>query len=138
MKRGPAPGTLAHNRTDAMAKAEAAWGEVMPEEVRALALACRADTARSVAKRLGYSDAVVSHVLANRYPGDIERVFAAIRGALMGETVVCPILDEIGRDRCLTEQKRPFAATNSIRARLYHACQTCSNRQLRPDQGGAA
>ena len=110
-----------------------AWGKV-PEEVRALALACRADTARAIARRLGYSDAVVSHVLANRYPGDIQRVFAAIRGALMGETVICPILDEIGRDRCLIEQKRPFAATNSIRARLYHACQTCPHRQAKAEE----
>ncbi len=57
------------------------------------------------------------------------KVFAKIRGALMGETVLCPILDEIGRDRCLTEQAKPFAATNSTRARLFHACKTCPNRQ---------
>lgn len=133
MRRGPAPGTVAINRADALAKAEASWGTALPEEVRALAIACRADTARAVAKRLGYSDAVVSHVLANRYPGDIDRVFAAIRGALMGEKVLCPILDEIGRDRCLTEQKRPFAATNSIRARLFLACQSCKNRQQRQE-----
>jgi hypothetical protein len=47
----------------------------------------------------------------------------------MGETVMCPVLDEIGRDRCLSEQVKPFAATSSTRARLFHACKTCPNRQ---------
>ena len=80
-------------------------------------------------ERLGYSDAVISHVLGNKYPGDVARVLATVRGALMGETVLCPILGEIGRDRCFREQATPFAATNSTRARLSHACKTCPNRQ---------
>lgn len=116
-------------KLDPVEKAQAAWGEAIPKEIVALAEACKADSARIVAKRLGYSDAVVSHTLARKYPGDLGKVFATIRGALMGETVLCPILDEIGRDRCLQEQATPFAATNSTRARLYHACRTCPHRQ---------
>lgn len=116
-------------KVDQLAKAQACWGEAIPPEVVALARACRAETSRAVARRLDYSDAVISHVLANRYPGDLAKVFAKIRGALMGETVLCPILDEIRRDQCLREQARPFAATNSTRARLYHACKTCPHRQ---------
>lgn len=127
MNRGPVPGSA--GKLDAVAKARAAWGNAIPREIVVLAEACRAQTSRAVAKRLGYSDAVISHVLARKYPGDVGKVFATIRGALMGETVICPILDEIGRDRCLEEQGRPFAATNSTRARLYHACRTCPNRQ---------
>lgn len=127
MNRGPIPGSA--GKQDPLDKALIAWGEAMPREVRALALACRAQTAKAVAERLGYSGAVVSHVLANNYPGDMARVFVAIRGAFMGETVMCPVLDEIGRDRCLSEQVKPFAATSSTRARLFHACKTCPNRQ---------
>jgi hypothetical protein len=114
---------------DQIAKAHAAWGEAIPAEVLILAEACKARTSRAVAQQLNYSDAVISHVLANKYPGDLPKVFAKIRGALMGEMVMCPILDAIGRDRCLTEQAKPFAATNSTRARLFHACRTCPNRQ---------
>lgn len=114
---------------DPIAKARAAWGESIPAEVLILAEACKARTSRAAAQQLGYSDAVISHVLANKYPGDLPKVFAKIRGALMGETVMCPILAEIGRDRCLTEQAKPFAATNSTRARLFHACRTCPHRQ---------
>ena len=116
-------------KPDQIARAHAAWGEEMPAEVLALATACKARTSRKVAEQLGYSDAVVSHVLSAKYPGDTAKVFAKIRGALMGETVMCPILDEIGRDRCLSEQAKPFAATSSTRARLFHACRICPHRQ---------
>jgi hypothetical protein len=101
----------------------------MPAEVLALANACRAETSAAVARRLGYSDGVVSFVLANRYRGDLPKVFAKIRGVYLGETVCCPVLDEIGRDRCLQEQARPYAATNSTRARLFHECKRCHHRQ---------
>lgn len=127
MNRGPVPGSA--SRMDAVAKARAAWGEQIPVEVLALAEACKAQTSRAIAKRLGYSDAVVSNVLGAKYEGDMDRVFTAIRGALLGETVHCPVLDEIGRDRCLAEQVRPFAATNSTRALLFHECKRCIHRQ---------
>jgi hypothetical protein len=128
MNRGPIPGL--RGKVDFVAKAMAAWGEDMPREIRVLAEACCESTATAVAKRIGYSPSAVSYVLARKYhEGDMARVFSAIRGALMGEVVLCPILDEIGRDRCLTEQSTPFAATNSTRARLFHACKICPNRQ---------
>lgn len=128
MNRGPIPGL--RSKVDFVAKAVAAWGEDLPREIRALAEACCESTASAVAKRIGYSPSAVSYVLSRKYQeGDMARVFAAIRGALMGETVLCPILGDIGRDRCLREQATPFAATNSTRARLSHACKTCPNRQ---------
>jgi hypothetical protein len=126
MKRGPQPGS---GTTDFAAKARAAWPDPLPAEVLALADACNASTASAVAARIGYSPAVVSHVLSAKYRGDMTAVFARIRGALMAETVACPVLGEIGTDRCLIEQRRPFAATNSTRARLFHACKTCPNRR---------
>lgn len=130
MKRGPVPGK---GSTDFLAKARAAWGEALPPEVEALALAAQRTSASAVAKSIGYSPALVSHVLARRYgveghSGDLSAVFAKIRGAYLGETVFCPVLGEIGRDRCLREQKMPFAATSSTRARLHQACRNCSNR----------
>ncbi|MFD2676048.1 transcriptional regulator [Camelimonas lactis] len=129
MNRGPVPGTI--NQADPLTRAQTAWGADIPDEVVTLAEACTSQSANSVAKRIGYSNAVVSTILGNKYRGDVAKVFAAIRGALMGETVLCPILDEIGRDRCLSEQKRPFEATNSTRARLYHACKRCEHRVQR-------
>jgi hypothetical protein len=127
MKRGRNSGWSGH--MDPLEKALAAWGEAMPPEVRALALACRAQTARAVAERLGYSGAVISHVLAKKYPGDIARVFVTIRGAFMGETAECPVLGEISKDQCLNHQGKPFSTANPARARLYRACRRCPNRQ---------
>jgi hypothetical protein len=126
MKRGPQPGI---GRVDFLAKARAAWGDELPAEIEALASACNETTATGVARQVGVSTGLVSHLLAKRYPGDVVAVFAKIRGALIGERVACPILGDIRLDHCLVEQKRPFAATNSTRARLYHACRTCPNRR---------
>ncbi|MBN9471699.1 MAG: transcriptional regulator [Bosea sp.] len=120
---------MARAPLDQVAKARAAWGEAIPAEVLALATACRAETSRAVAKRLGYSDAVISYVLANRYPGDLPKLFAKVRGAYLGETVDCPELGEMTRDTCLNWQVTPFAATNSTRVRMFHRCKTCPHRQ---------
>jgi hypothetical protein len=116
-------------KPDQVARARIAWGEAMPPEVLALAQACKAQTSRAVARRLGYSDAVISHVLAKKYPGDVAKVFVTIRGSLMGETVDCPELGELRRDQCLRNQAKPFSSNNSASARLFHACKTCPNRQ---------
>jgi len=116
-------------RLDQMDRARAAWGEGMPAEIEALALACRQSTSRAVARRLGYSDAVVSHALARSYPGDLQKLFVTIRGALMGETVECPIVGEITTDQCLDNQRKPFSTANPARARLFRACRRCSHRQ---------
>jgi hypothetical protein len=108
-------------------KAKSAWGKAMPAEVSVLAKACAERSAKDVARLIGYSAGAVSNVIANKYRGDLSAVCAKIRGALMGETVNCPVLGEIGRDRCMQEQRTPFHASNSTRARLFHACKTCPN-----------
>ena len=113
-------------------KARAAWGAAIPPEVQALAEFADARSGSEAAKAIGYSPAVVSHVIANSYAGDRATVFERIRGALMGESVECPVLGEIGRDRCLSEQRKPFAATNAARARVYRACRSgCPNSRLK-------
>ena len=119
------------SKTDFLANAVHAWQGAVPAEVIALATEANRTSGAASAKRLGYSGAVVTQVVGNKYPGDLATVFARIRGALMGEMVNCPVLGEVARDQCLSEQARPFSATNSTRARLYHACQRCpNNRQI--------
>lgn len=122
----------ASGKITAFEKASAAWGPAIPDEVRELALYVDRSTGAAAAKAIGYSAAVVSHLLAARYPGDLDAVFAKIRGALMGEVVACPVLGEIGRHRCLSEQKMPFATSNAARARVYRACRTgCPHSRLK-------
>ena len=119
-------------KTNFAAKAAAAWGEAIPPEVRELAEYADRHSGAAAAKKIGYSPGLVSHLLAASYPGDLPTVMARIRGALMGEAVACPVLGEISRDHCLDEQKRPFAATNAARARVYRACRSgCPHSRLK-------
>lgn len=120
MKRGPMPGH--RGRNDFIAKAQGAWGDTAPDWVIELATLANATSQKAAADKIGYSQAVLSHVFNAAYTGDLKRVEEKVRGALMGLSVACPILGEIGRDRCLDEQKMPRSATSSIRSKLFRAC----------------
>lgn len=116
--------SIASSKVDFVCKATLAWGEP-PDWVLALAEECNGSTQSAVARRLGVSAGLVSGVLAGTYGrkgGDMQRVEEIVRGALMGVQVICPVLGELTRDRCLDEQEQPFRATSAQRARLYHAC----------------
>ncbi len=112
----------------ALERAEAAWGAVMPEWVRVLAEACDAGGQRETALAIGYSQAVVSQVLSRSYAGDYAAVEAAVSGALMGETVRCPVFGELRRDQCLRNQRLPKGPTGDpARRALRRTCPTCPN-----------
>ena len=128
MNRGPQGGSTS---IDHAAKARMAWGDEMPDWVETLADEANRTSQTEVAKRLGYSPTVVSQVLGAKYPGDLQRVEDVVRGALLAAVVECPVLGEIGRDRCRHEQASPFRATNSTRALLRRACKTCAHKQER-------
>lgn len=111
--------------------ARAAWGNELPAWVEAIALEAGRTSGADVARRIGYSDAVVSSVIANKYKGRLDNVETRVRGALMGETVGCPVLGDIARNRCLDEQKRGFSTSSSVRARIYRACRAgCSHSRI--------
>jgi hypothetical protein len=105
-----------------VSKAQTAWGDPLPDWIGELAKLADAEGLAGAAGRIGYSRSAISNVLAGKYPGDLGRISGMVRGALMSATVTCPVLGEIGRDRCLTEQREPFRATSAFRAQLYHAC----------------
>lgn len=104
-------------------RAQAAWG-IAPDWIQALAEACDATSQTVVAARIGYSASTISECIANKYRGDVGRVAEKVGGALLKTVVDCPILGEIGRDRCLDEQRQEFRATSAMRAQLYHACRS--------------
>lgn len=109
-------------KVDFVVKARAAWGAALPKWVEALAEQANRTSLRAVAQRIKYSPAVVSLVLNSAYKGDMRKVEGKVRGAYLNETVMCPVLGEIGRDRCLEEQAMPNTGASSIRARVYWAC----------------
>jgi hypothetical protein len=135
-KRGPQAGT--HSPKQAMTSATAAW-KVVPDWLFVLAEACDRSSQSKVAKRLGYSGSVVSSVLNAKYNGDYSAVEKAIRGALMSETLDCPVLGDINTKLCLEHQKRArsFQPTSSMRVRLYKHCRgECLHSRLNINAGG--
>lgn len=86
--------------------------------------ACRDTSQTRVAGRLGVSPSMISQALKGKYPGNLDSLRRRVEGALMGQTVKCPVLGEIPANECLDNQRRPFAATNAQRVRLYRACRS--------------
>lgn len=126
-----------------VAKARAAWGNDIPAEVTMLAEEAERTTADKVAKRIGYSGAVVSQLISNKYPGDVERVKAKIRGALMNAMVRCPAVGEIALDYCLDQQKMPNTGASSVRALIYRNCRglgvpRCIHSRIKENDGDNA
>lgn len=111
----------------AMTKAVAAWG-VVPDWVQVLARSCDESNQSTVARRLDYSGAVVSNVLANKYAGDMSAVEKSVRGVLMSETVECPIQSRITLDVCMANQAAGSSTSSPQRQRLGRTCPTCVNR----------
>ncbi|SDA39439.1 hypothetical protein [Mesorhizobium qingshengii] len=128
MNRGP----VKHSRPDGKSfveKAIDAHGSPLPDWLGELAQLADSNDLGVAGARIGYSRSAVSQIISGKYPGDLGRVEQMVRGALMALTVECPVLGEIGRDQCLTEQKEPFRATSRHRAQLFHACKTCPQRR---------
>ena len=74
------------------------------------------------ARRIDYTPSVISQVLKGSYRGNLENVEAAVRGALGGETVECPVLGEISLHICIREQKRPLRPSSTVRIRTWRHC----------------
>ncbi len=118
------------NISPAITRAKNAWNDDLPEWVSELAEACDKSSQNKVGKQINYSGAVVSLVLNRSYTGDLVTVEKAVRGALMKETVSCPVLHELPKHECLANQKKPFSSANSVVIRLYKACRNdCPHSQ---------
>lgn len=105
-----------------MEKAKQAWGPMLPDWIEALASECDKRSQRKVAESLGYSAGAVNGVINNKWPASTSAIEHAVRDAFMATTVICPVQGEIGLDACLANQAMEFAATNSMRVRLFRAC----------------
>lgn len=104
-------------------KAATAYEGQVPDWVAELAAHADRHGAKKAGAAIGYSNGAVSMVLNNKAGNlDVERIEQAVRGALMGLTVDCPVYGEIGRDACLANQKLPFSAHRRERVALWHAC----------------
>jgi hypothetical protein len=75
------------------------------------------------ALRLGISEATVSQVLSGKYLADPQRIARRVRGALMGETVECPVALEMPLHKCQEIQDRKAGSFgNPVYARAQLCC----------------
>jgi len=106
-------------------KAADAYAGAVPDWVAELAAYADRHGAKKAGAAIGYSNSAVSMVLNKSAAAeklDLDRIEQAVRGALMGLTVTCPVYGEIGRDACLANQKLPFSPHRRERVAIYHAC----------------
>lgn len=111
-------------------RAHAAWPAGVPDWIDTLAKECDRSSQTRVAERIRISSAVVNQVLGNKYnKGRLDLMEQRVRGALMQQTVACPVLGALSSRDCLEHQVRKFRPTNALRVELYRACKSCPNRR---------
>lgn len=111
--------------------ARQSWGHDIPDWVIKLAEACDASSQNKVAGRLGYTGAVISQVVRNKYAGNTDNVRDRVEGKLMGATVLCPALGNLPTNECqIWRQKaRNFSGANHQRVMMFRACNRCPNNK---------
>ncbi|MGR6871215.1 hypothetical protein ACU6U9_02650 [Pseudomonas sp. HK3] len=90
---------------------------------------CQTTSQHKIAKILGYSPSVINQVLKGIYRGDIKKVEQKVRGAFLGETVGCPILGELERNKCIEHQNAKYSSVNRLAVQLYRKCPSCRYNQ---------
>ena len=77
------------------------------------------------ARRLKVSASAVSQLLHGKYGAAPDGIFQRVIEVFGGISVDCPVLGEISLAECSEEKKRPFAASNHLRVKLFRACREC-------------
>ncbi|MFO1421212.1 MAG: helix-turn-helix transcriptional regulator [Candidatus Competibacteraceae bacterium] len=94
---------------------------------------CERTSQADVARRLGVSAALVNQAVRGLYKGDLERLQTLVEGVLSGQTVTCPVIGPLLKNKCLEHQERErrFATANPLKAQLYRACRSgCPHSKL--------
>lgn len=95
--------------------------------------ACERSSQADVARRLGVSPALINQAVKGAYKGDLDRLQTLVEGALGGQTVTCPVIGPLLKNKCLAHQERDrrFATANPLKAQLYRACRSgCPHSKL--------
>lgn len=116
-------------------KARLAWGDMLPDWVRALAEEADRTSQNTVARAIGYSASAVSATIGNTYAAkDTGALEQTVRASVMRAVVACPECGEMPLELCLGWRKRaaePFAPLGSLHRVMRQACSSC------PKNGGS-
>lgn len=124
-------------------KATAAWGNALPDWVKALAGKCDETSQARAANLVGYSSTTLSLVIGNRYAGDMAAVEERVRATVMSQSIRCPELGDLDLAQCLDWRKRAtdFQPTSTLRRMMFDACRACPHNPAssgRPSPAGPA
>lgn len=112
-----------------IAKATAAWGDALPDWVRALAEEADRTSQNAVAKRVGYSPAAVSNIIGGTYAArDTSAMESQVRANVMAAIIDCPEVGEMPLSQCLVWRKRAageFQPLGSVHRVMRAACKSC-------------
>lgn len=113
--------------SDRMDVAREGWGGAVPDWVEALVKACDQSSQTKVARRVGYTAAVVSQVIRNSYPARREAIEDRVRAIYLDGLIDCPALGELSAEACLHWRDRANKLTSSSPAivRMFRACSKC-------------
>lgn len=112
-------------------RAQSAYGEDLPDWVEQLAIEADRTSQKRVSERLGYTVGAVNAVLGKKYKADTSAIETRVRGILMSDKIICPMLGEIGPHKCRDwrDRQRRGMAANSLHIRMAAACRTCSRNE---------
>lgn len=99
----------------------------------ALRSACAQRSQSAVARQLGVSTGMISQALKGLYKGDVDRLRTLVEGVLQTQTVACPVLDNLPKNKCLEYQARDPKLTfgNPVILQFYRACRSgCPHSKL--------
>jgi hypothetical protein len=99
----------------------------LPDWMEALARECDRTSQNKTARLLGYTPGALSAVLGGSYKAGTDTIEQTVRGALMGETLECPVLGEIGKKVCRDWRGRAakFSSRNTRSVMMFRACHRC-------------
>ena len=115
------PVTRPIDAPSALTRAQRAWGDVMPDWIKALAEACTETSLRKTAATLAVSPAIVSLAIGKKRE-KLDFIKARVEAVLMISVVACPVLGAPGKNECLDNQTQPFSSVNPLRLQLYRDC----------------
>ena len=99
-----------------------------PDRMDLLRAKCKEFSQAEVGRRIGYSPSAINQAIHGNYQGDLTNLLTRVEEVFGQSTVPCPILGEITLGKCAENRKKPFAATNPIRVRLFRECQKCGGK----------
>ncbi len=107
-----------------------AWGDNMPDDIKALAMACDKHSQNHIAAQIGRSTAAISCVLNNAYKGDLNAVLKDFKTWDAGIEIDCHILGKISHGLCKKTQNRKPQSASTLSMRQWRACQKCQYREI--------